>query len=288
MSITGRTKLAGVFGWPVAHSRSPLLHNYWLAEYAINGAYVPLAVDPLHFEDALRCLAKFGFAGANITVPHKESALACVDEVDELATRVGAVNTVIVGPRGELSGSNTDGYGFITNLATDAPEWHPERGSAVVIGAGGAARAVVVALLDAGVPELKIVNRSSKRADALTRDITDQRLSPAAWSERHLALADAGLLVNTTAAGLSGHNSLDLDLDLLPRDAVVTDLVYDPLITPLLHQARDRGNPVVDGLGMLIHQARPGFEAWFGIQPTPTTALRDLLERDIANDDVAT
>jgi len=286
MSITGRTRLAGVFGWPIAHSRSPLLHNHWLAEHAIDGAYVPLAVEPQSFEDAFRCLGKFGFVGANVTVPYKEAALAYVDEADELAARVGAVNTVTVGPGGELRGSNTDGFGFMSNLTSGAPNWQPERGPVVVIGAGGAARAIVVTLLDAGVPELRIINRSSERADALANDITDQRLSTAAWPDRRQALGDAALLVNTTAAGLTGHESLDLNIDQLPRDAVVTDLVYDPLITPLLQQARGRGNPVVDGLGMLIHQARPGFAAWFGVEPRPTPAVRDLLERDLANNDV--
>ena len=286
MSITGRARLAGVFGWPIAHSRSPLLHNYWLAEHAIDGAYIPLAVDPKHFEAAFRCLPKLGFVGANVTVPHKESALACVDKPDELAQRIGAVNTVTVGPEGELLGTNTDGYGFMTNLSDGASGWRAQQGPAVVVGAGGAARAVVIALLDAGVPELRIVNRSSERVGALTSDIVDHRLSAVAWPERDRALADASLLVNTTAAGLDGSAPLDLDLDRLPRDAVVTDLVYDPLMTPLLQNARERGHSVVDGLGMLIHQARPGFAAWFGVEPTPTQALRELLERDLANHNV--
>ena len=284
MSIGGETRLAGVFGWPVSHSRSPLMHNYWLAEHEIDGAYVPLAVEPRHFEQALRCLPKFGFAGANVTVPHKETALAVVDEADEHARRVGAVNTVVVEPDGKLLGSNTDASGFLTNIADGAPEWRAEHGPAIVVGAGGGARAVVVGLLDAGTPEVRIVNRSPERAETLVDDIGDQRLHLVGWPDRQSGLSDAALLVNTTAAGLDGSDALDLDLDKLPTRALVTDLVYKPLLTPLLQAARKRGNPIVDGLGMLIHQARPGFAAWFGVEPAPTQALRRLLEHDIADD----
>ena len=284
MSIGAKTQLAGVFGWPISHSRSPLMHNYWLDEYGIDGAYLPLAVAPNNFAEAFRCLPKLGFAGANVTVPHKEAALACVDLADDNARRIGAVNTVRVGGNGELIGSNTDGYGFLANLADAAPGWGAGRGSATVLGAGGAARAVVVALLDAGVSELRIVNRSSERAQILARDIGDTRMRVIAWNDRTDALYETALLVNTTVAGLEGHESLALDLKTLPTTAVVMDLVYQPLITPLLKSARDRGNPIVDGLGMLIHQARPGFLAWFGVEPAPTTALRRLLEADLASD----
>ena len=285
MSIGGNTRLAGVFGWPVSHSRSPLMHNFWLAEHGIDGVYLPLAVRPDDFKDALHCLPKLGFAGANVTVPHKEAALACVDIADENARRIGAVNTVRVGDSGELIGSNTDGYGFLANLAESQAEWrHAEVGVTTVLGAGGAARAVVVALLDAGVPELRLVNRSAERAHKLANDIGDERIRIVAWHDRSQALSDAALLVNTTAAGLEGEDSLALDLEALPQSAIVTDLVYQPLITPLLRSAHDRGNPIVDGLGMLIHQARPGFLAWFGVEPTPGPALRRLLERDLAGD----
>lgn len=283
MKIGGATRLAGVFGWPITHSRSPLLHNFWLEEYAIDGAYVPLAVQPLHFRDALQSIPKLGFAGANVTVPHKETALACVDEADLLAQRVGAVNTVTVGPDGKLVGSNTDVFGFLTNLTEAAPTWQATRGPVVVVGAGGAARAVIVALLDAGVPELRIVNRSRARAHTLRQSADDDRISFIAWDDRALALSDATLLVNTTVAGLAGNPDLDLSLENLPLAAVVSDLVYNPLTTPLLHRAQDRGNPIVDGLGMLIHQARPGFAAWFGVEPVPSVILRDLLERDLAD-----
>ena len=282
MTISGSARTAGVLGWPVRHSRSPLMHNYWLRRLEIDGAYIPLAVAPDDFADVLRCLGKLGFVGANVTVPHKRAALAGVDRADEMAQRIGAVNTIVVDSSGDLHGSNTDGRGFLANLAAVAPTWRPAAAPVVVLGAGGAARAVVVALSDAGVPETRIVNRSRDRAERLARDLGGDDLVVVGWNERGSALEGSGLLVNATSAGLGGKGRLDLDLADLPPDAVVTDLVYDPLVTPLLAGARARGNPVVDGLGMLIHQAVPGFTAWFGITPPVTTDLRRLLERDLA------
>lgn len=260
------------------------MHNYWLDEYGIDAAYLPLAVAPDDFPEAFRCLPKLGFAGANVTIPHKEAALNWVDRADDNARRIGAVNTVQVSSNGELIGSNTDGYGFLANLADVAPEWRAEAGSATVLGAGGAARAVVVALLDAGVTELSIVNRSAERAQRLASDIGDTRIRVIAWHDLTEALCEPSLLVNTTAAGLEGRESLTFDLRALPTTTVVTDLVYKPIITPLLQSARDRGNKVVDGLGMLIHQARPGFLAWFDIEPSPSSTLRRLLEADLNGD----
>ena len=282
MNIRGTTQLAGVFGWPVSHSRSPLMHNYWLEQLGIDGAYVPLAVAPEAFVETLRCLGKLGFVGANVTIPHKRAALASVDHVDETARRVGAVNTITVGESGELYGGNTDGMGFMSNMTLAAPTWRPPAAPAAVIGAGGAARAVVIALLDAGVPELRLINRSLERAEAVAQDLGDSRLKTIEWSQREGALSEAGLLVNTTAAGLKGNEPLDLNLSALPIEALVTDLLYDPLLTPVLESAQARGNPIVDGLGMLIHQAIPGFAAWFGVEPTVTPTLRNLLERDLA------
>lgn len=274
MNITGQAKLAGVMGWPVAHSLSPRLHGFWLDKLGIDGAYVPLAVAPENFADALRALPKLGFRGVNVTVPHKEAALAACDAVDDAARRIGAVNTIIVGEDGRLMGSNTDGFGFLENLRTGAPGFDPAAGPAVVLGAGGAARAVVAALLDAGAPEVRLANRTRSRADVLAADL-DGRVTVFDWDVRADMLPGAALLANTTTLGMTGKGTLDLDLDLLGGETVVTDIVYAPLMTPLLIEAETRGNPVVDGIGMLLHQARPGFQAWFGEAPEVGEALRE-------------
>ena len=273
MIPTGKARLAGVIGWPIAHSLSPRLQGYWLDRYGINGAYVPLAVRPEDFGEALRALPKLGFAGANVTVPHKETALRSVDAVEDTARRIGAVNTIVVRDDGSLLGRNTDGFGFMENLKAGAPGWDPAAGPAVVIGAGGAARAIVAALVDAGVPDLRLTNRTRSRADQLAGEIGGP-IAVDSWENRSGALDGAGLLVNTTTLGMTGHAPLDLDLQSLPKTALVTDIVYAPLETPLLAAARDRGNPTVDGLGMLLHQARPGFAAWFGTEPEVTDDLR--------------
>jgi shikimate dehydrogenase len=273
MSLTGKTRKAGVMGWPIAHSRSPALHGWWLAQYGIDGAYVPMAVKPQDLAAALRALPVLGFAGCNLTIPHKEPAVALVDRVDAIAVRIGAINTIVVDADGRLEGRNTDGYGFLANLCDSEPGWSAARGTAVLIGAGGAARAIVVALLDDGAPEIRIVNRTAGRAASLAAEF-GPRIAPVAWADRGDALAGAVLLVNTTSQGMAGEKPLDLPLDALPRDALVNDAVYIPLETPLLQAARRRGNMVVDGLGMLLHQARPGFAAWFGVEPAVTPALR--------------
>jgi len=272
---------AGVLGWPVAHSLSPRLHGFWLAELGIDGAYEAIAVEPETFSQTLHDLAASGYAGFNVTLPHKEAALAAVDEADENALRIGAVNT-IVSRQGKLIGSNTDGYGFMENLRAGLAEtegtFDPAAGPAVVLGAGGAARAVVAALDDAGAPEIRIVNRTLSRAESLASDLARADGAPIGildWNRRAAALDGAALVVNTTTLGMQGHDPLVLDLDRLPEDARVTDIVYTPLVTPLLMAARERGNAAVDGLGMLLHQARPGFEAWFGVRPEVSEALRD-------------
>jgi shikimate dehydrogenase len=269
--VTGKAKVAGVMGWPVGHSRSPRLHGYWLERYAIDGAYVPLPVTPENLGPAVRGLAALGFAGANLTIPHKEAVMPLLDAVDETARRIGAVNTIVVGPDGELAGSNTDAYGFIENLRAGAPAWRAVSGPAVIIGAGGAAKAVAVALADAGVRDIRIVNRTEARARALAEAIG---ASTVAWEARRAALDGAALVVNASALGMTGQPPLDLDLSPLPESAVVNDIVYAPLETPLLAAARARGNPVVDGIGMLLHQGRPGFRAWFGVDPAVDDALR--------------
>ena len=234
---------------------------------------MPLAVAPEDVTLVLKALPKMGFRGVNVTVPHKEAALAAVDDADALARRIGAVNTVIVGDDGRLTGTNTDGFGFLENLKEGAPGWNPAAGPAVVLGAGGAARAVVVALIDAGVPEIRLVNRTRERAVRIAEEIAGP-VAVADWDARAAALAEAGLLVNTTTLGMAGKAPLDIALDALPATALVNDIVYAPLETGLLAAARARGNPVVDGIGMLLHQARPGFEAWFGTAPRVTADLR--------------
>ncbi len=273
MILTGKARLAAVIGWPVSHSLSPRLHGYWLQRYRIDGAYVPLAVAPEDLVAVLRDLPRMGFAGANVTLPHKESALAAVGQVEALARRVGAVNTVVVTEERGLVGRNTDVYGFLENLKAGAPGWRADRGPAVVIGAGGAARAVAVALADAGAPELRIANRTAARAQELAAAFGAAALA-VPWQEREGALDGAALVVNTTILGMTGAPPLELELELLPREALVTDIVYSPLETPLLAAAAARGNAVVDGLGMLLHQARPGFAAWFGVEPEVTPELR--------------
>jgi len=268
-------RAAGVIGWPVVHSRSPRLHRYWLERYGIAGAYLPMPVRPGEEAAALRGLAALGFAGCNVTVPHKRAALALVDAPDDLARRIGAVNLVVVRPDHSLAGSNTDAAGFLDNLREQAPGWQAD-GAAVVLGAGGAARAVVAALADAGVPEIRLLNRTRGHAEALAAALGGP-VAVRDWERRAAALEGAALVVNTTLLGMHGQAPLDLDLAALPLDAVVCDLVYVPLETPLLAQARERGNPAVDGLGMLLHQAVPSFEAWFGVRPVVTPELRALI-----------
>ena len=280
MMLTGKARVAGVMGWPVAHSRSPRLHGFWLDHYGIDGAYVPMAVRPERVVDAVRALSTLGFAGCNLTVPHKELVLPALDRIDPLARRIGAVNTVVVAPDGSLDGYNTDAFGFLESLRGAAPEWRAAAGPAAIIGAGGAVRAIVVALQDAGVPEIRIVNRTRARAEALAADLGAAgfgAITVADWADRARSLDAVNLLVNGTTQGMHGEPALDLDLSALPPAALVADIVYVPLITPLLAAATARGNPTVDGLGMLLHQARPGFERWFGRSPEVTPELRQFV-----------
>lgn len=275
---------AGVMGWPVGHSLSPALHGHWLARHAIAGSYAAIPVEPDDLPAALAGLAAQGYRGVNLTVPHKEAALALVDSVDETAQRIGAVNTVVVGEDGALTGSNTDAYGLIENIRAGAPDALASRFGgrpAVILGAGGAARAAMVGLADAGVTEIRIVNRTVARAEALAAlaGIAGLFVTAHGWDGAGEALEDAGLLINTSTLGMTGQPPLTLDLARLPADAVVNDIVYAPLETGLLSAARDRGNPVVDGLGMLLHQARAGFRAWFGVDPAVDDDLRNAVLR---------
>ncbi|MDH3660823.1 MAG: shikimate dehydrogenase [Alphaproteobacteria bacterium] len=282
--LTGAARLAGVMGWPIEHSRSPRLHGYWLERYSIDGAYLPLAVAPERLEAAIRGLHALGFQGCNLTIPHKEAVLPLVDEISERARRIGAINTIVIDEDGRVRGDNTDGFGFTASLEAGAPTWRAVDGPVVLLGAGGAARAIAVALLDAGAPLLRLVNRTVERAERLAEALRPMApgrpIEVIAWRQRGEALADAHLLVNTTSLGMAGQPRLDIALDDLPTAALVTDIVYSPLETELLAAARARANPVVDGLGMLLHQGRPGFAAWFGIDPEVTDASRVAVLRD--------
>lgn len=258
--------LAGVIGMPIAHSRSPLLHGHWLARYGVPGHYVPLPVQPEHLAEVLRILPRAGFVGVNVTIPHKEAVLTLADTVTDRAALIGAANTLIFRPDGKIHADNTDGYGFIANLRQSAPDWQPDLLPAAVIGAGGAARAVVASLLESGVKELRIANRTRLRAEQIKAEF-GARVVVYEWAQVGNMLDGAGTVVNATSLGMQGKQPLRVPLDALPSGALVTDLVYTPLITPFLAEAQSRGCRIVDGLGMLLHQAAPGFERWFGRRP---------------------
>jgi shikimate dehydrogenase len=270
-------KMAGVIGWPVAQSRSPVLHGHWLKQYGVAGTYLPLPVQPDRLADAIRGLRALGFSGCNVTIPHKRGVLELVDRVDPVAARIGAVNTVVVQDDGRLSGFNTDAYGFLASLRDVRPDFKASSGPIVVLGAGGAARAVVVALLDDGATDIRLTNRTLERAQELAR-IDASRIHVIDWAQRDAALDAAMLLVNTTSQGMVGYPPLDIALDALPTTAMVSDIVYNPLETPLLAAARRRGNTAIDGLGMLLHQAVPAFEAFYGVRPQVSNELRKAVE----------
>ena len=268
--------VAGVMGSPVAHSRSPLLHNTWIVDNGLGGAYVLMPVQPANLQAALRGLSALGFSGCNLTIPHKVAAMALVDRVDPLAQRIGAINTVVVEADGSLSGRNTDALGYIQSLRDAQPLWRADAGPVVVIGAGGASRAVILALLEEGATEVRLANRSEDRAHTMAGEFGKQ-VQVVPWAQRHAALAGCALLVNTTNQGMHGQAALDLQLDALPTSALVSDIVYVPLETPLLKAARERGNATVNGLGMLVNQARLAFQAWTGILPVATPELTKKL-----------
>lgn len=262
-------KKAGVIGHPIAHSLSPKLHNYWLKKYNINGEYKAYDVAPAALADFIGSMVGKNFSGCNITVPHKEAALRLIDDIDPLAEKIGAINTLIVRD-GKISGSNTDVVGFSENIKPHITGTK----KAVILGAGGASRAVIVALQQLGFSHITITNRTREKSLELAKKFT---LETATWEHRADVLQDADLLVNTTSLGLAGKSPLEIDLALLPKSALVTDIVYAPLITPLLDDAQARGNKIVDGLGMLLHQAAPGFAAWFGVKPEVTNELRQFI-----------
>jgi shikimate dehydrogenase len=271
-----RIPLAGVIGAPIAHSRSPALHGYWLKRYGIKGFYIPMDVAQADLREVLRTLPKAGFVGLNVTIPHKESVLSIADVVTDRAALIGAANTLLFRKDGRIQADNTDGAGFIANLRQNAPHWNPAAGPAVVLGAGGAARAVIAALIEVGVPEIRLANRTRARADALRSDF-GAKVAVQDWVQAAHMMAGAATVVNTTALGMTGKPDFGVSLDALGAGMLVTDLVYTPLKTQFLIEAEDRGCTIVDGLGMLLHQAAPGFERWFGQRPDVDDATRAAL-----------
>jgi shikimate dehydrogenase len=264
--------IAGLVGWPVAHSRSPTIHNYWLERYKIPGRYVLLPVAPEKLSLALPGLAVLGFRGCNVTTPHKQAVMPLIDRVDELARRIGAVNTIVVEKDGTLTGFNNDGNGFVQSLRDAKPDWRPDAGPIVVLGAGGAARAVVASLAAQGAREIRLVNRTFERAQGIAKEYGPP-VTAFPWEQRNETLADVALLANATNQGMAGKPALDITLDRLPPHALVGDLIYIPPETPLLAAARARGNMTVNGLGLLLNQARPAFQAWYGVLPDITPGL---------------
>lgn len=258
--------LAGVIGHPIAHSRSPALHGFWLRRYGIKGHYIPMDVALADLQATLHHLPKIGFVGLNVTIPHKEEVLKLADVITDRAALIGAANTLIFRKDGKIHADNTDGAGFIANLRQNAPHWNPAAGPAAVFGAGGAARAVVAALIEVGVPEIRISNRTRPRADALRADF-GAKIVVYEWVRAANMLEGATTVINTTALGMAGKSEFRVPLDALEPGAVVNDLVYNPLKTNFLAEAEARGCTIVDGLGMLLHQAAPGFERWFGQRP---------------------
>jgi len=275
--------LAGVAGWPIHQSLSPVMHNYWLRRHGLNGSYVALPIAPEHFGQCMNVLPLMGFAGVSVTVPHKLAAFALSSSLDADAEATGAVNTLVFAGN-EVSGSNTDVRGFAASLAESLGENAAKAGAAVVLGAGGAARAVVLALARGGAPEIRLLNRTRAKAEAIASSLkVPGRLAVMKWGEWKRAFDEAGLLVNTTSLGMVGKPALEFDLDNLPRAAAVADIVYNPLQTALLKAASERGHRTMDGLGMLMHQAVPAFAGWFGITPSVTPELRAELVKALSN-----
>ena len=268
-----RIPLAGVIGHPIAHSRSPALHGHWLSRYGIKGHYVPMDVAPDDLPRVLEAMPRMGFVGCNITIPHKEAILGTADVITDRAALIGAANTLIFRKDGRIHADNTDGAGFVANLRQAVPGWNPAAGPAAVFGAGGAARAVIAALIEVGVPEIRVANRTRPRADALRSDF-GAKVIVQEWVQAANMLDGATTVVNTTSLGMTGKPEFRVPLDALTPGAVVNDLVYAPLRTAFLAEAEARGCIIVDGLGMLLHQAAPGFERWFGTRPEVDEAAR--------------
>jgi shikimate dehydrogenase len=273
--LSGSARLAGITGWPVSHSRSPRLHGLWLQRYGIDGAYLPLPIEPAHFPEAIRGLMRSGFAGVNCTIPHKVAAFEVCDVVDDSARRAGAVNTLVF-ENGRIIGSNTDGWGFLENLRANGVD--PAAGPALILGAGGSARAVSAVLLDLGV-QVTLANRTRTHGERLARELPGLQVID--WEQRDHALSGHALLVNTTSLGMAGHPPVQIDLDRASAGLTIADIVYVPLETPLLAAARARQISCVEGLGMLLYQAVPGFRTWFGVDPTVDEDLRRFVAADL-------
>lgn len=269
--------IAGLLGWPVAHSRSPVIHNHWIARYGLLGRYVLFGVQPPDLAAALRGLSVLGMRGCNVTTPHKQAVMALIDEIDPLAKRIGAINTIVVCEDGSLRGFNNDGNGFVQSVRDAQPQWEPRSGPIAIVGAGGAARAVIASLAVQGAHEIRVVNRTYERAKALA-DAFGPPVTAVRFDERERAIEDVALVVNATNQGMAGQPPLDLGLSRLAPKAIVGDVIYVPQETPLLSAARMRGNPTVNGLGMLLNQARPAFHAWFGVLPDITPELLRAVE----------
>lgn len=270
--------LAAVMGWPVMHSLSPLMHNTWMEQEGLKGTYVPLAIEPGTLEPALRALHPLGFAGCNLTIPHKLDAMDIVDEVDDVARKIGAMSCVVVREDGTLFGTNNDWLGFVGNLKQFFPDFRADTGPVTVIGAGGGGRAVCYAMLDQGAPEIRLVNRTPEEPARIAAEFGGP-ITPVAWADRHDALEGAVMVVNATSQGMKGEPALEIGLDNLPVSALAVDIIYTPLETPFLAAARMRGNPTLNGLGMLLHQGPAAWKRWFGIEPAITDALRKRMEQ---------
>ena len=267
---------AGVVGWPVSHSKSPRMHGEWLRRSGVDGTYEAVGAEPGRFEATIRELVEAGWRGVNVTLPHKEAALALADEATERAASIGAANTLVFGSDGRVAADNTDGFGFIANIDDRAPGRWKRGEPATILGAGGASRAIIRAVLDEGAPEVRLVNRTRARAEALRAAFGD-RVAVFDWSDAARAIGGSSLIVNTTSLGMEGQPPLELDFGNADPAAVSTDIVYTPLWTPFLRSAAEAGLATVDGLGMLLHQGRPGFEAWFGAKPMVDHALREIM-----------
>lgn len=267
-----------VIGHPIHHSKSPLIHNHWIVKYGLTGAYEAINVAPKDLERDVQSFIAHDYAGFNVTIPHKIAIMEYCESIDDAAKAIGAVNTIVI-KDGKLHGYNTDAFGFIANIKQNAPDFDFTKGSAVVLGAGGAARAIVKGLIDEGVPEIILTNRTREKADAIKDALSPDKINVCAWEDRNDVLAKANLLINASSLGMEGQPALEISLDDLPSDALVTDIVYSPLETPLLTAAKQRGNKSVTGIGMLLHQARPAFEKWYGVLPEVDEELGALILR---------
>ena len=273
---TSTIPVAAVIGHPVNHSKSPRMHNFWLAHFGLEGYYIPLDIDPKKFERSIRNLPELGLVGANITIPYKEKVLKIADKISDRAALVGAANTLTFLPNGGIYADNTDGYGFLQNIKSKYKDWSAREGISVVFGAGGASRAILAALIEDGASDIILANRTRSRADQLRSDF-GAKIKVVEWMKVQNYLSEASTIINTTSLGMVGKTDLPIPLNALKKNTLVTDIVYTPIETHLLATAAKMGCRTVDGLGMLIHQAIPGFERWFGIRPGDSQALRELL-----------